>query len=79
MWLLATNKPRGFERSTNLVYMYLYWYLNAHYPCPIPGDSEGIDLTLVYDHLAFAEYSMGNFRKALQYTKDLLQNGKTKR
>lgn len=43
---------------------------------PNPGDTEGIDLTLVYDHLAFAEYSLGNYRKALQYTKDLLQNGK---
>jgi hypothetical protein len=42
---------------------------------PIPGDTEGIDLTLVYDHLAFAEYSLGNYRKAMLYTKDLLQNG----
>ena len=47
----------------------------SHSPFPIPGDTEGVDLTLVYDHLAFAEYSLGNMLRALQYTKDLLQNG----
>ena len=71
------------------IYVYMYIHLNmilvhavtymytciTNYSFPIPGDTEGIDLTLVYDHLAFAEYSLGNLRKALQYTKDLLQNG----
>ena len=51
------------------------WFSISHSWFPIPGDTKGIDLTLVYDHLAFAEYSLGNLRKALQYTKDLLQNG----
>ena len=36
-----------------------------------------VDLALVYDHLAFSEYQLGNIKKATQYTRDLLQNGKT--
>ena len=34
-----------------------------------------VDLALVYDHLAFSEYKLGNIKKATQYTRDLLQNG----
>lgn len=32
-------------------------------------------MALVYDHLAFSEYKLGNIKRAAQYTKDLLQNG----
>ena len=35
-----------------------------------------VDLALVYDHLAFSEYQLGNIKKAAQYTRDLLQNGR---
>jgi prolyl 4-hydroxylase len=36
--------------------------------------SEDVDLALVYDHLSFAEYQLGDARSAMQHTKDLLQN-----
>lgn len=39
-----------------------------------PGYSD-VDLTLVYDHLSFSEYQLGNVKRAAQYTRDLLQNG----
>lgn len=40
-----------------------------------PGYSD-VDLSEVYDHLAFSEYELGNIKKATQYTRDLLQNGR---
>ena len=47
----------------------------------IIADSESsrsdVDLALVHEHLAFSEYQLGNIKKATQYTRDLLQNGKT--
>lgn len=39
------------------------------------GSDSDIDLPLVYDHLAFSEYQLGNMKKATQYNRDLLQNG----
>ena len=45
------------------------WLLGA-------GRGSDIDLALVYDHLAYAEYKLENYKKAVQYTRDLLQNGK---
>ena len=44
------------------------WLLGA-------GRGSDLDLTLAYDHLAYAEYKLGNLKKAVQYTRDLLQNG----
>lgn len=44
--------------------------------CTGAGRGADLDLALVYDHLAFAEYKSGNFKRAAQYTKDLLQNGR---
>lgn len=41
-----------------------------------PGYTD-LDLVLVYDHLAFSEYQLGNIKRAAQYTQDLLQNGKS--
>ena len=41
----------------------------------IIGSDSDIDLPLVYDHLAFSEYQLGNMKKATQYNRDLLQNG----
>ena len=38
------------------------------------GDDQDVSLVEVYDHLSFAEYSLGNIRRAKQFTKDLLQN-----
>ncbi len=37
-------------------------------------DTTGVELADIYDHLAYAEYEMGNLRRASQFTKDLLQN-----
>lgn len=34
-----------------------------------------LDLSLVYDHLAYSEYQLGNMKRATQYTRDLIQNG----
>jgi len=45
------------------------WLLGA-------GRGSDLDLALVYDHLSYAEYKLGNLKKAAQYTRDLLQNGK---
>lgn len=38
------------------------------------GDTEGLDLADVFDHLSFVEYRMGNIRRAKQFARDLLQN-----
>lgn len=35
---------------------------------------EEIELASIYDHLAYAEYKLGNVKRAMQYTRDLLQN-----
>eukprot|EP00731_Ephydatia_muelleri_P003865 Em0002g41a len=37
-------------------------------------DQGQLDVNLVYDHLAFAEYKLSNVKKAIYYTKMLLQN-----
>ena len=39
------------------------------------GNGVNLDLSEVYDHLAFSEYQLGNIKRAMQYTRDLLQNG----
>lgn len=41
------------------------------------GDTSDLDLTLVYDHLSYAEYKLGNIKKAAHYTRLLLQNEPT--
>ncbi|XP_019849479.1 PREDICTED: prolyl 4-hydroxylase subunit alpha-2-like isoform X2 [Amphimedon queenslandica] len=39
------------------------------------GDPTGtVDIPSIYDHLSFAEYSLGNIKKASQYTRELLQH-----
>ena len=38
------------------------------------GDSPTVDLTEVYDLLSFAEFKMGNVKRAAHYTRLLLQN-----
>ena len=34
-----------------------------------------MDLTEVYDHLSFAEFKLGNVKRAAHYTRLMLQNG----
>ncbi|CAI8018519.1 Prolyl 4-hydroxylase subunit alpha-2 [Geodia barretti] len=41
------------------------------------GDSSTVDLSGVYDHLSFAEYKLGNLKRAAHYTRLLLQNDPT--
>ena len=36
-----------------------------------------MDLTEVYDHLAYAEFKLGNVKRAAHYTRLLLQNGQS--
>jgi prolyl 4-hydroxylase len=38
------------------------------------GDTSSVDLTEVYDHLAYAEFKLGNVKRAAHYTRLLLQN-----
>lgn len=59
------------------VYKYDQGYVKCVIIDPL-GSGRGysdLDFVLVYDHLAFSEYKLGNLKKAAQYTRDLLQNG----
>ena len=39
------------------------------------GGSSTVDLSEVYDHLSFAEFKLGNIKRAAHYTRVVLQNG----
>ncbi|CAI7999257.1 Prolyl 4-hydroxylase subunit alpha-2 [Geodia barretti] len=41
------------------------------------GHSSTVDLSDVYDHLSFAEYKLGNLKRAAHYTRLMLQNDPT--
>lgn len=50
------------------------WMMEALRKFDEDNDTKDVELADIYDHLAFAEYKMGNLRRASQFTKDLLQN-----
>ena len=50
------------------------WMMEALRKFDEDQDTDGVELADIYDHLAFAEYKIGNLRRASQFTKDLLQN-----
>ena len=38
------------------------------------GDTGGVQLSDIFDHLSYVEFRMGNIKRAKQFTRDLLQN-----
>ncbi|XP_065912697.1 prolyl 4-hydroxylase subunit alpha-1-like isoform X1 [Dysidea avara] len=36
--------------------------------------AKDVDIVDIYDHLSYSEYKLGNIKKAIQYSRDLLQN-----
>ena len=50
------------------------WMMEALRKFDEKNDTKEVQLVDIYDHLAFAEYELGNLRRASQFTKELLQN-----
>ena len=55
--------------------MSLTSFLISHRLFDKEGDSSTVDLTQVYDHLSYAEFQLGNVKRAAHYTRLMLQNG----